>query len=116
MKLTESFLLSLQNIRSSKARSFLTMLGIIIGITAVMVIVGIGSGMEGYMRSMFQDLGTNTLTVSLTGSGSSRSVSVEDMQDIVNDNDTFFSALSPVVSMRGTVKVGSELLFPEFWA
>ena len=110
MKLTESFLLSLQNIRSSKARSFLTMLGIIIGITAVMVIVGIGSGMEGYMRSMFQDLGTNTLTVSLTGSGSSRSVSVEDMQDIVNDNDTFFSALSPVVSMRGTVKVGSESL------
>ncbi len=110
MKLTESFLLSLQNIRTSKARSFLTMLGIIIGITAVMVIVGIGNGMESYMRSMFQGLGTNTLTVSMTGTGTSRSVSPEDMQQIISRHSDVFTALSPTVTMRGTVKVGSETL------
>ncbi len=110
MKLTESFRLALQNIRASKARSFLTMLGIIIGISAVMVIIGIGSGMENYMRSMFQDLGTNTLTVTMTGTGSSRQVTVDDMYEIIEKNPTFFSSLSPTVSMRGSAKVGSETL------
>jgi len=110
MRLTEIFRLALQNIRSSKARAFLTMLGIIIGIAAVMVIIGIGNGMEGYMRSMFQDLGTNTLTVTMTGTGTSREVSVDDMYEIVEDNATFFSGLSPTVTMRSTVKVGSETL------
>ena len=110
MKLSESFVLALQNIRSGKMRAFLTMLGIIIGITAVMVIIGIGSGMENYMRSMFQDLGTNTLTVTLTGQGSSRELSPDDMYQIVQDNPSFFSDLSPTVTMRGTVKVGSESL------
>ncbi len=110
MKLTESFRLALQNIRLSKARSFLTMLGIIIGIAAVMVIIGIGSGMENYMRAMFQDLGTNTLTVTMTGIGSSRQAGVEDMIEIVEDNPAFFSGVSPTVTMRSTVKVGSETL------
>ncbi|MBQ3135014.1 MAG: ABC transporter permease [Oscillospiraceae bacterium] len=110
MKISESFVLALQNIRASKARAFLTMLGIIIGITAVMVIVGIGNGMEGYMRSMFQGLGTNTLTITMTGSGSSRELSVDDIQAIVDKNSSLFTALSPTVSMRGTVKVGSESL------
>lgn len=110
MKLTESFRLAFQNIRMSKARSFLTMLGIIIGIAAVMVIIGIGSGMESYMRSMFQDLGTNTLTVTMTGTGTSREVTVDDLYQIVEDNPTFFSAMSPTVTLRSTVKVGSESL------
>ena len=110
MKLSESFVLALQNIRSGKMRAFLTMLGIIIGIAAVMVIIGIGSGMENYMRSMFQDLGTNTLTVTLTGTGTSRQLSVDDMYQILEDNASVFSDLSPTVTMRGTVKVGSESL------
>ena len=110
MKLSESFILSLQNIRSGKMRAFLTMLGIIIGISAVMVIIGIGSGMENYMRSMFQDLGTNTLTVTLTGQSTSRELSPDDMYQIVEDNPAFFSDLSPTVTMRGTVKAGHESL------
>ena len=45
MKLTEAFQLAIKNIRGSKMRTFLTMLGIIIGIAAVIVIVGLGNGM-----------------------------------------------------------------------
>lgn len=110
MKLTESFILALQNIRSGKMRAFLTMLGIIIGISAVMVIIGLGNGMENYMTDMFQSIGTNTLNVTITGQGTSRELSVEDMYEIVEDNPAFFSDLSPTVTMRGTVKVGTETL------
>ncbi len=110
MKLRESFSLAFQNIRSSKARAFLTMLGIIIGISAVMVIIGIGSGMEGYMTSMFQGMGTNTITVNLTGRGTTHKLSVDDMYEIVEENSEYFKELSPTVSMQGTVKVGDETL------
>jgi len=110
MKLSESFILSLQNIRTGKMRAFLTMLGIIIGIAAVMVIIGLGNGMENYMTDMFHSIGSNTLNVSITGRGTTRELAVEDMEQIVEDNPEFFSLVTPTVTMRGTVKVGTEAL------
>ena len=79
MKFWESFRLALENIRGSKMRSFLTMLGIIIGVCAVIVIVGLGNGMQKYLEDSFSELGTNTLTVNIMGRGSSRSISEEQM-------------------------------------
>lgn len=110
MKLTESFFLALHNVRSSKMRSFLTMLGIIIGIAAVMVIIGLGNGMQSYMTGMFQSMGTNSLTVQITGQSTSRTISVDDMYQIVEDNPNYFLDLSPTVAMRSSIKIGSETL------
>lgn len=110
MKITECFALALQNIRNGKMRAFLTMLGIIIGIAAVMVIIGLGNGMENYMTEMFQSIGTNTLNVTITGQGTTRELSVDDMYEIVEDNPEFFADLSPTVTMRGTIKVDTETL------
>jgi len=110
MKITESFLQAFQNIWNSKMRSFLTMLGIIIGIASVMVIIGMGNGMERYMTGMFQDMGTNTLQVQFTGYGSSATVSDEDMYDIVERNPEHFVAISPAVYVAGTVKIGTETM------
>ncbi len=110
MRITESFSLAVSNIRGSKMRSFLTMLGIIIGIAAVMVIVGLGDGMADYITSSFQSAGTNAMTVSLTGSGSSSTVSDEDMYRIVAENSGVFAHISPTVSMSGSVKIGSDTL------
>ena len=110
MKLSESFAMSLQNIWSSKMRSFLTMLGIIIGISAVMVIIGLGNGLENYMSDMFQSMGTNTLMVQFTGQNSSRTVTVDDMYKIVDDNPDYFTDMSPTVTMAGSVKVGTETI------
>ncbi|MBQ9974487.1 MAG: ABC transporter permease [Oscillospiraceae bacterium] len=110
MKLTESFLMAVQNIRSSKGRSFLTMLGIIIGIASVMVIIGLGNGMEQYMTNMFHSMGTNTLTVTLTGRGTSRELDVEDMYQIVEENSHCLELASPTVTVYGSAKVGTEIL------
>ena len=108
MNLMEAFQLAIKNIRSSKMRTFLTMLGIIIGVTAVIVIVGLGNGMQTYMKDSFSDLGTNTLTVMVMGRGSSRSVSEEQMYDLVAENSEDLAAVSPTVSMNSAVKIGTE--------
>ena len=110
MKLIESFFLALHNIRSSKMRSFLTMLGIIIGIAAVMVIVGLGNGMETYITKQFQSMGTNTITVRINGFNASRSISVDQMYQIVDKHPEYFKLVSPTLSMSGTVKVGTDTL------
>ena len=59
----ETFRQAIQNVWSNKLRTFLTMLGIIIGVMAVIVIVGLGNGMTKSMRDSFSALGTNTLSV-----------------------------------------------------
>ena len=107
MTFLETFSLALKNIAASKLRSFLTMLGIIIGVCAVIVIVGLGNGMAGYMEDSFAQLGVNSLTVTILGRGTSRSVSEEQMYQIVADNDCL-DLLSPTVSLSGSVKIGSE--------
>ena len=108
MKLWESFRLALSNIWASKMRSFLTMLGIVIGVCAVIVIVGLGNGMQSYMQDSFAEMGTNTLTVNIMGRGSSRSVSEEQMYEIVEENRDYLEHISPTVSMSGSVKIGTS--------
>jgi len=108
MSLYETFSLALKNIWSSKVRTLLTMLGIIIGVCAVIVIVGLGNGMANYMRDSFAEMGTNTLTVLISGRGTSRSVSEEQMYEIVAEYPDYLEQISPIVSMMGTVKIGPD--------
>ncbi len=51
------------SIRSAKLRSFLTMLGVIIGVFAVMVMIGIGDGVKAEVGGQINSLGTNVLTI-----------------------------------------------------
>ena len=110
MSLIETFQMAVQNILSSKMRTFLTMLGIIIGVCAVIVIVGLGNGMQGYIEDSFADMGTDSLTVMVMGRGSSRSVSEGEMYQLVADNSDVFKQISPTVTMSGSVKIGSSTL------
>ncbi|MCJ7827665.1 ABC transporter permease [Patescibacteria group bacterium] len=59
----ETIGLALSSLRTNKTRSFLTMLGIIIGVSSVILLVSIGSGLKDYITSQFEDLGTNTLFI-----------------------------------------------------
>ena len=105
----ETFRQALKNIWSNKFRTLLTMLGIIIGILAVIVIVGLGNGMTASMKDSFSSMGTNTLTVNIMGYGS-RMVSTEDVYNIVEENPDLFEDISPVVIAFG-VSVGIGILF-----
>ena len=107
--LSETFHQALKNIASNKFRTLLTMLGIIIGIMAVILIVGLGNGMTQSMRDAFSSMGTNTLTVSVPGFGS-RTVDVDEMYALADENTDLFEGVSPVVNLTGSVKVGSATL------
>ena len=110
MNVFQTFRLAIKSILSNKARSILTMLGIIIGVAAVIIIVGLGNGLENYMTDSFQSMGTNLLTVTIMGRGSTRSMSVDDMYGILDKYPEYYAAMSPTVNVSGTVKVGTEEL------
>ena len=56
MNFTQSFKLALKSLKTSKMRAFLTMLGIIIGVGAVIVILSLGNGMTNMMNSQFEKM------------------------------------------------------------
>src|SRR5215217_6909603 len=63
MLLGEIFRVALEAVRANKLRSFLTALGIIIGIAAVIAMVALGEGAQRMVQERLQGLGTNVLTV-----------------------------------------------------
>ena len=105
----ETFRQAIQNVWSNKLRTFLTMLGIIIGVMAVIVIVGLGNGMTKSMRDSFSALGTNTLTVQVWGYGT-RNASVDDMYSIADRHKDLIKSISPEVdySGSGNLKIGTN--------
>jgi putative ABC transport system permease protein len=69
--ITENMRIALQGIISNKLRAALTMLGIMIGVAAVILVVAVGNGSSKQVESRLDALGTNTLTV-FGGGGFSR--------------------------------------------
>src|SRR3989338_7021585 len=63
MNFAEYLKLSFAALRASKIRSLLTMLGVIIGVTSVILLVSIGSGLQSFVTEQFASLGSNTLWV-----------------------------------------------------
>jgi len=65
MRFIDNFFEAISCLRMNKMRSILTMLGIIIGITAVIAIMTIGTSMQGYLEQTMSGFGVNNVTVSL---------------------------------------------------
>ena len=70
--------MALDSIREKKGRSFLTMLGIIIGVTAVLVLVALVSGYNADITAYYEKLGVNKVNVTVNWYDASRSVDVMD--------------------------------------
>ncbi|NGZ75644.1 ABC transporter permease [Saccharibacillus alkalitolerans] len=61
----ENLILSLGSLRANKMRSFLTMLGIIIGISSVIAVISVGNAMTSSVTSQFAELGINNVTLGI---------------------------------------------------
>ena len=114
MGITQCFIMALKSLSTSKMRAFLTMLGIIIGVAAVILIMSLGNGMTIYINDMFAEMGTTTVNVTITGRGSTRTVDADDMYEFYEENTDSFSYVSPLVSTMGQVRtsVDSETYVP----
>jgi len=63
MNLTSSIRIALRGLSSNKLRTALTMLGIVIGVGAVITLLSVGQGVEQYIAQQFQSIGSNLLFV-----------------------------------------------------
>ena len=63
MPFTEAVRLALSSLRASKLRSFLTVLGILIGVSSVVAVVAITEGLDRYIAQEVAELGTRSFTV-----------------------------------------------------
>lgn len=106
MKISQAFKLALTSIWGSKMRSFLTMLGMIIGVGSVITLVGLMQGVTNYIISSFDDLGTNMIQVSVTNTDT-RKVDVDQLYEFVKENRSIFQGVTPKVSSRYTIKNGN---------
>lgn len=107
MGFTQAFKLALKSILSSKMRSLLTMLGIIIGVGSVIILISLMNGVTNEVVSAFESMGTNVLNVSIVGRNSSRKINVNDMYELYTNNMDVFMAMSPTLNVSGTIKYGT---------
>ncbi|MGI5972044.1 MAG: ABC transporter permease [Oscillospiraceae bacterium] len=105
MKFKQAFLMSLKSIASNKIRSFLTMLGIIIGVAAVIVLVSLVQGYQSSMMEYYDKQGVNKITVyAYSWGGNSKKIS-EDLFDFCLDLDDLVLGVTPNSTLWGkTVK------------
>jgi putative ABC transport system permease protein len=108
MKQTTLLKVASQNIVKNKMRTLLTMLGIVIGVGAVIVMVAVGNGAQTMIQKQISSLGTNLIIVmpgsgqiggASQGAGTFNKLTVDDADKLKRDA-TMLSAVSPVVSTR----------------
>ncbi|MDB5084844.1 MAG: ABC-type antimicrobial peptide transport system, permease component [Bacilli bacterium] len=115
MNIFESFRISFRSLLANKLRSFLTMLGIIIGVGAVIIMVSIGEGTNQVVTQQIQSLGSNLITISpgavssggvSQGSGSAQTLKMADV-DSINQLDAV-AAAAPSYQGRYQVAVAGK--------
>lgn len=115
----ESFKMSVQAIMAHKMRSFLTMLGIIIGIASVVSVVALGRGSQQKILENINAIGTNTISVYPgKGYGDRRSsriktLTVADAESLKEQN--YVESVTPGASMRGTLTYENQSLSAQLY-
>ena len=113
---TNLFKIALRALANNKMRAFLTMLGIIIGVTSVITMIAIGQGSKQSIQAQISEMGSNMIMIHPGGEmrGGVRQ-SADDMQTLdladyesLRQETTFLSAVSPNVSSSGQLIAGNN--------
>ena len=116
----DSLRIAFGGISANRLRSFLTMLGMMIGVAAVIVLVAVGNGSSAAVESQIENLGTNLLVVSpqptfsSTGPPSAGTTLTEaDVRALEGKKDNpDVASVAPVVSASVTMAYGSSTFSP----
>ncbi len=104
MLTTEIFKESFSSLLQNKGRTFLSVLGIVIGIASVITMTAIGAGSQQTITDQIETLGTNILTVSPRGWSNSSGFTQTELDTILANNyQDLFAAISPEVSTSETL-------------
>ena len=103
MRLFMSFKMAVQSIISNKVRSMLTMLGIIIGVLAVIIMVNLVNASMMGMREWMDRMGDNIIQANVYSRGT-RSVAPSDLEKLAKENPDIILYTSPVLESYKTVK------------
>ena len=105
----QSFKMAIKSILGNKMRSFLTMLGIIIGVASVIILVSIVNGYMSSVVDSFASMGVNQISVNVINLPS-RSLDVNDTYEFYEENGDLFAQMTPVVTISTVVKHGNDSL------
>lgn len=108
MSIFQSFKLAVDSIVTNKMRSFLTMLGMIIGVASVIALVSLMQAMTDFITDSFAEQGTNNITVNVMNTPT-RNVDVDDMYELMEEHKDLFEGLTPQLSLsQPIIKNGME--------
>jgi putative ABC transport system permease protein len=98
-----------KSIRTNKIRSFLTMLGVIIGVSSVIIAVGFAQGSTKSITSSLSSLGTNRININIMGRGeSNRNVTFAQLKQFQEENSDIIGSIAPMSSSSGKVKASNK--------
>lgn len=103
----QAFKMAIKSIIGNKGRSFLTMLGVIIGVGSVITAVAFAQGSTASITDSIKGLGSNLITISITGRGSNRQITYAQLQEYANENSDTISMIAPTVTNSMTLKAGT---------
>ena len=120
MRISETFKSATVALNSNKVRSALTMLGVIIGVAAVVLLISIGRGIQNYITDQFEALGSNLIFVSPgkvgigkdPGSSFSRNKLDEKHIKLIESHASeAYSAITPLIQVGETVRYKNKNFF-----
>ena len=99
----QSFKMALKAIGGNKMRSFLTVLGVVIGVVAIVVLVAIAQGTNASVVSSIESMGTNMLSVSINAKRSNP-ITLDGLNELAQDES--IAHVAPYTRISGTIKAG----------
>lgn len=106
--LWESIRMSWENIITNKLRSFLTMLGIVIGVASIIALITIVQGATNSISQQVTSLGANKVMVNVLGTPLKQGLNEEDMRNIAKINN--IKGLSPTVATKTDIVYRDRLM------
>jgi len=118
MKFGDILLSAVRGVTANKLRSILTMLGVLIGVGAVILLMAVGNGSAQRVNSLITSLGTNTLTIRPSGTGSTpitlavsdqlNKAGLGDVKSVVPESTTSLTVSSTNASESGVSIIGTS--------